>query len=263
MENISRDMPSLDFSGKSVIVTGSTTGIGRAIAMMFAKLGARVVVCNPIQAECDTVAEEIEAGGGRASAIKADISDAEDVENLVKKTVEAFGGIDILINNAGIGGSVKPFVDTTHSDWDEVMAVNLRGTYMLSKLVARQMIEQGRGGRIVNISSIASLEGSGHHTAYGASKAGVNSLTRTMAYELGKYGITVNAICPGFVETEITRRLLEDPEKREAIIKSNPMRKVGKPEDIASVAVFLASDCNSFLTGTQVVVDGGRSAGPI
>lgn len=250
-------------SGKTVIVTGATTGIGYATAMTFANFGADLVITSRKQADCDRVKGEIEAMGVRCLALQSDSSKLEDDEALVEKAIEVFGKIDVLVNNAGVGGPVADMVDTTEDEWDYVHGINLKGVYMLSKRVARKMIERGQGGRIIMISSIAALEGSGQHSVYGAAKGGVSAMGRYLANEVGKHNITVNSVCPGFTLTEILKGAVQDPAIRKEVERTNPLRKIGDPEDIAAAVLFLASNAANYITGINLVVDGGKCVGMI
>ena len=229
-------------SGKVVIVTGATTGIGYAAAHAFAYCGAKVVVTSRKQTDCDRVQCEMEELGRECLGLQADSGKQEDVENLIAKTLERFGRIDVLVNNAGIGGPVKDLVDTTEEEWDTVHEINLRGVYMLSRRAAKVMIDQGEGGSIINIASISGLDGKG---------------------QLGKYNIRANAICPGFILTEIIRWAAQDPGIREELESMCAMHIIGEPSDIGNTAVFLASDMASYMTGTAVVIDGGMSVSPV
>lgn len=263
MNKTGNPFPSFDMSGKVVIVTGATTGIGYAAAHAFAYCGAKVVATSRKQTDCDRVQREMEELGRECLGLQADSGKQEDVENLIAKTLERFGRIDVLVNNAGIGGPVKDLVDTTEEEWDTVHEINLRGVYMLSRRAAKVMINQGDGGSIINIASISGLDGKGQHGIYGSAKGGVLALTRYLAYELGKYNIRANAICPGFILTEIIRWAAQDPGIREELESMCAMHIIGEPSDIGNTAVFLASDMASYITGTAVVIDGGMSVSPV
>jgi len=241
--------------GKVAIVTGSSRGIGKAISLEFARQGARVVVNgNSDMKGLSETAEEIRAVGCRSLPILADISNSSDVKKLVSTTMKEFGKIDILVNNAGIMKSA-PIEELSEDDWDNVMNVNLKGAFLCSKYVGKQMIKQKRGV-ILNIASIAGLVPVVFAGSYSPSKAALISLTHLLALEWAKYNIRVNAICPGPVETELTNA--EWPgKKRAARIKAIPLKRFGKPEEIAKAAVFLASDDSSYVTGHALVVDGG------
>lgn len=238
---------------KIAIVTGSGQGIGREIALAFAREGAKVVVSD-ITDEIFRVVKEIEAIGSEALAAKCDVSKPTDVKNLAKLTIERFGRIDILVNNAGIYPS-KAFLEMTESDWDKVLNVNLKGAFNCTRSIVPQMVKQ-RYGKIVNISSIAGTAvGFAQRTHYSASKAGIAGFTRALALELAPYGINVNAIAPGYIETPGTQGMAK--ETYDQIKKAIPIGRWGEPIDVAALAAFLASDDSSFITGQIQIADGG------
>jgi 3-oxoacyl-[acyl-carrier protein] reductase len=238
---------------KVAIITGAGQGIGKEIALTFAKEGAKVVVTD-ITGKEKEVAEEIKKMGREAIAVKVDVSKMEDAKKMAKETLKTFGRIDILVNNAGIY-PFKLFVEMTESDWDKVINVNLKGTFNCTKAVVETMIKQ-KYGKIINITSIAgTVVGFLQLTHYCASKAGITGFTRALALELAPYGINVNAIAPGPIETPGTQAL--GKEAYENFKKAIPIGRWGKPEDIASLAVFLASDESSNITGQVIVSDGG------
>jgi 3-oxoacyl-[acyl-carrier protein] reductase len=243
--------------GKTAIVTGSRRGIGRAIALALAKEGANVTVSDVNQEDCQKVVSEIEKMGRKGLAVQCDVTSTPEVEALVKKTVEKFGKLDILVNNAGII-SYKPFLELTDEDWDRTLGVNLKGQFLCARAAAREMIKN-KWGRIVNIASISS-GGCGiafpliaHYTA---SKGGVMALTEALALELTAKGINVNAICPGAVDTDMTKGAKESGQLEPLLLRI-PKGRLGKPEEIANLAVFLASEEASYITGAAIVVDGG------
>lgn len=245
------------FSEKAAIVTGAARGIGRAIAIGLASEGASVIVADCDLPRADEVAAEIRGAGGIASAQLVDISDPAHVDRMVANAVNAFGRIDILINNAGIGHA-KPFLAITLEEWNRVLAVNLTGQFLCAQAVARVMLANG-GGRIVNVASISGERGGTGRAAYGAAKAGVVLLTKVMAAELASKGIAVNAISPGPTETEQVREC-HDAATRAAYHALLPIRRYAQPCEIAQAALFLASDQASFVSGHILNVDGGFGA---
>lgn len=240
--------------GKIAVVTGSSRGIGRAIALEFASRGAMVVINYNGSAErALEVKNEIEAKNGRAGIYQYDVSDFEQCGEFIKRVIKDFGRIDILVNNAGItrdGLTMK----MSEEDFDDVLRVNLKGTFNTIRFVSRQMLKQ-RSGRIINMASVVGIAGNAGQINYAASKAGVIGVTKTAARELASRGITVNAIAPGFIETEMTAVLSD--RVREATAAQIPLGRFGRPEDIAKTAAFLASDDAGYITGQVIQVDGG------
>ena len=241
---------------KVALVTGAGRGIGRAIAIALAEEGAEVIVnYNGSEERAKEVKQTIEENGGKASIYKCNVSDFEACETMIREIVKEHGHLDILVNNAGItkDGLIMKMKE---EDFDRVLNVNLKGTFNIIRHSARQMLKQ-RSGKIINISSVSGILGNVGQANYAASKAGVIGLTKTMARELGSRGITVNAIAPGFVDTEMTEVLSE--EIRENACKQIILGRFGKPEDIANAAVFLASDKADYITGQVISVDGGMN----
>ena len=253
--------PSYDLTGKRALVTGSGSGIGRAAAMFLAHYGARVIICDISRERAEAVVEEIRVDGGDAKAVQADVSDAESVNKMFCKMDELFGGIDILISNAGIGGEVKPILEQSEQAWDQVLSVNLKGAFLCGKQAAQRMIQQGTGGRVIFTSSIAAYEGGGFHGPYGAAKGGLCTLVRTMAHEWAPYKITVNAVCPGLTETAINQEISGDPVLKESFLAKIPLRRKARPEEIASLMLYLSTDAAAFITGTSMIADGGATIG--
>lgn len=250
--------------GRVAIVTGSSRGIGRAIAIVFAREGAKVVVNYRTQREkAREVVERIQDAGGQAVAFQADVGDKQAVDRMVKVAVEAFGGVDILVNNAGLlRGGGTPLVELKDEDFDAMVNTNVKGILYCTQAVVPHMMQQ-RYGKIVNMSSVGGIGTSLHSAShlYGATKGAVNLLTKRFALELGPYGINVNAIAPGLIRTDMPRgdksaQEWEDRMKQSAA--STMLRRVGEPRDIASVALFFASNEASFITGQVIAVDGGR-----
>ena len=243
------------------IVTGGSTGIGRSIALEFAKEGASVVICGRRKTNLEKVAEEINALGKRSLVVAADVSVKSQVQGMVKQTVDSFGSIDILVNNAGIIHAA-PLVEVTETEWDEVIDINLKGVFLCMQAVAPYMMKQ-KHGKIINISSICGRGGALNDGApYCASKAGVILLTQVAAWELGQYNINVNNIAPGLVLTPMAgqgKTKEEFAQFLEERKKGTVLDRVGNPEDIARTAVFLASEDSSFISGQTVPVDGGRT----
>ncbi|WP_102692694.1 3-oxoacyl-[acyl-carrier-protein] reductase [Rummeliibacillus pycnus] len=243
-----------DLIGKVAVVTGASRGIGRAIALHLANLGAKIVVnYSGNQAKAEAVVAEIEANGGAAIAVQANVSDSDEVSMLMKKAVETYGSLDILVNNAGITRD-NLLMRMKEEDWDAVMNTNLKGVFLCTKAVTRQMMKQ-RAGRIVNIASIVGVAGNAGQANYVAAKAGVIGLTKTAAKELAARNIFVNAVAPGFIDTDMTEELPEDIKAQ--MLSQIPLAKLGEPEDVAKVVAFLASDDASYMTGQTLHVDGG------
>jgi 3-oxoacyl-[acyl-carrier protein] reductase len=246
-------------NGKSAIVTGSATGIGKATAMLFATEGARVVVSDVDEA-AGQVADAIKKGGGEAIFSRADVSHADDVEQLMDATVRTYGRLDVLVNNAAVYRGDGSILTVTDEVWNQIISVNLKGTYLCCKFAIARMMESG-GGSIVNLSSVNALMGLSL-TAYTASKGGVQALTRLLAVEFAPKGIRINSICPGTIMTENSTAIYrERPGLEERVTKMYPMGKLGAPADIAECALYLASEASSFVTGATLVVDGGLMAG--
>lgn len=243
--------------GKVAIVTGGGSGIGRASAHLFAREGARLVVVDIDGARATAVAEEIAAAGGQAMATTADVSQPEHAEAMVRAAVDAYGRLDVLFNNAGIDGEPGLLADSSIEDWRRVLAVNLTGVYLGMKFGIAAMLKTG-GGSVINTSSVAGLVGFPAVAAYCASKGGVIQLTKSAALDYARQGIRVNAICPGVIETPMVQKVAETaPAMIEMVKEQTPAGRMGAPEEVASMALFLASDESAFCTGAVFVIDGG------
>ncbi len=251
-----------DLQGKVALITGGTSGIGRDTAVLFAKHGGKVVITGRREAEGNETIALVKAAGGDGIFVKGDVSKAADVQAFVQKTVEKFGRLDLAFNNAGIEGNWKPIIEQTEEDWDTVIDINLKGTWLCLKLEIQQMLKQGGGGAIVNMSSVAGLMGGGGAGVYVASKHGVIGLTRTAALEYATKGIRVNAVCPAVIETAMADRAFGDPAVSKRIIAQHPIGRFGKPMEIAEAVLWLCSNQSSFMTGHYIVLDGGMLAGP-
>lgn len=245
--------------GQRAIVTGAGAGIGAAILRAFAGEGARVVAADLSLGSAQRVVDEVTAKGGEAYAIGCNVSSSVSVEAMMNRAVELLGGIDTLVNNAGVGSPGK-LLDTTEEDWDRMMDVNVKGTFLVSKQALPHLLDSGRGC-IINMGSVAGLVGIRDRTAYCASKGGIISLTRAIAVDYVADGIRCNAICPGTVETPWVDRMVAtypDPEAtRRTMVARQPMGRLGQPDEIARAAVYLASEDAAFVTGTSFVIDGG------
>ncbi|MFJ7751972.1 3-oxoacyl-[acyl-carrier-protein] reductase [Peribacillus muralis] len=240
--------------GKKALVTGASRGIGREVALELALQGADVAInYSGSEAKANEVVDEIKALGREAFAIQCDVANGESVTNMIKEVVERFGRVDILVNNAGITRD-NLLMRMKEEEWDAVINTNLKGVFLCTKAVTRQMMKQ-RSGRIINMASIVGVSGNAGQANYVAAKAGVIGLTKTTAKELASRGITVNAIAPGFISTDMTGELPEDVQK--AMLDQIPLARFGDPKEVASVASFLASDASKYMTGQTLHVDGG------
>ena len=242
--------------GKVAVVTGSSRGIGRAVAEGLASAGAAVTVNGRDPQTTRVVAEGIAASGARSLAISGDVGNSADVHRLIAETVSAFGRLDILVNNAGISPYYKPAETMTEAEWDDIINVNLKSVFLCCQAAARVMIPQ-KSGRIINMSSIASKVALPRMVAYTSAKGAINQLTRVLAVEWASHGILVNAIAPGYIETDLTKGLRENPNRMEAMLRQIPLGRLGKPADIVGAAVYLASDAASYVTGHILDIDGG------
>jgi len=249
----------VDLKGRRAIVTGGGRGIGRAIVLGLARNGADVaVIYRQGQEAAETVASEARALGVRALALQADASDGAAVQAVVARVVEEFGGVEILVNNAGVLSRV-PFLEMPEAEWRRVVGTNLDGTFLMGQAVARQMVAAGVRGAIVNVTSVNQTTVAPNLAHYVVSKAGAHALTRQMAFELAPYGIRVNAVAPGLTETDINRKDLADPAFREMRLSRIPMHSMAEPDDHANAVLYLVSDAAKYVTGDFISPDGGST----
>lgn len=257
-----KEKPFCDLTNRVAIITGARRGMGKAHALVLAKAGAKVVVSDISQPECEAVVQEIEKAGGEAIAIKCDVSKKSEVDELIKKTVLKFGRLDILVNNAGIC-EFKPFLDLSEAEWNRTIDINLKGYFLCAQAAAKEMAKQKRGA-IVNIASIAMGQvgvGFAGLANYCASKGGIVAMAEAMALELAPLNIRVNTIAPGAIDTPMAAGVKADTKTLEASLSQIPLHRMGKAEEIANAVLFLASDESSYMTGSVMVVDGGWVAG--
>jgi glucose 1-dehydrogenase len=246
--------------GKVAVVTGSARGIGYGIAHRMAMEGATVVICDVNEKHaCESAARIQEETGSRALAIFCDVTDSKSVDELIAKTVTELGSLDIMVANAGVCPFVE-FLDMDDATWQKTIDVNLTGAFYTGRAAAKQMVAQGKGGRIIFITSLATIRAGTNQVDYAASKSGVRMMMATMASALGHHGITVNAVAPGVIYTEMGKSYWDLPGNQEAFAKENPVPRLGTPKDIANAAVFLALDESEYITASSIRVDGGREA---
>ena len=244
-----------NFSGKTAIVTGAGRGIGRVIALGLAEAGANVVLCSRTKAEIDGVADEIRKKGGKTLSVVTDLTDNEQLDNLVSSTIKEFGRIDILVNNAA-RSFLRGLLDLREDGWDKCFNTNVKAVWLLSRLVARQMIEQ-KSGKIINITTVGADKAEAGMAAYGCSKAALKMLTRCMAREWAQLGINVNAVAPGFTRTDFSKPIWSNPAIEKLICNTIPKGKIAEPEDVVGAVLFLASSAADYITGDTIYVDGG------
>ena len=245
-----------DLTDKVALVTGSTKGIGKAIAVQMAKAGAKVVISSRKADACEAVSEEVKAAGGEAISLPCNITHLDQMEALVEGTLSQWGRIDSLVCNAAVNPYYGPFIDTPDDAFAKMMQVNVRSNMQLSKLVLPQMVER-RDGSIIIISSIAGLKGADFLGIYAVTKAADMQIARNLAVANGQHNIRVNCIAPGLVKTDFARALWENPERLEKVLRTYPLSRLGEPDDIAGAAVFLASRAGAWMTGQTLVIDGG------
>ncbi len=248
----------IDLRGTVALVTGASRGLGRAGALALAEAGADLALTARAVDDLARVADEARKTGVRVETFRADLRDAEAIDAMVAAALGAFDRIDVLVNNAGIAGRERPFLELGAAEWDEVLAVDLRAPALCARAVALSMLPRRRG-RIINVASIGALTPLATLSADCASKAGLVQLTRVMALELARHGIQVNAVCPGYFSTPMNTEFFSTPPGQELIRRSIPMRRLGDPAELAPTIVFLASDASSFMTGSVVTVDGGHT----
>jgi NAD(P)-dependent dehydrogenase (short-subunit alcohol dehydrogenase family) len=247
------------FAGKTAFVTGAANGIGRAAALAFAREGASVVVADISEPGNQETARMIEDVGGRALALRCDVTRGEDVKAALNRTIESFRRLDFAFNNAGIEYAIKPAADVTEDEWDRIIDIDLRGVFLCMKHEIPLMLEQG-GGAIVNTSSGAGIKGFKGGAAYVAAKHGVVGLTKAAALDYAASNIRINAVCPGIIDTPMMDRFSGGtPEGRQAVIAQEPVRRMGKPEEIGAAVVWLCSDAAAFVVGHAMVIDGGQT----
>lgn len=250
--------PLFDMTGKVALITGSTKGIGRSIAEEMARLGARVVISSRKAEACEAVAGELKAQGFDAIAIPCHVGKKEDLQNLVDKTLEAWGRIDVLVCNAATNPVYGPTSEMTDEAWDKIMETNVKGTFWLANMILPGMAERGEGA-VVLLSSIAGIRGNTTIGTYGVSKAAEAALARNLAVEWGPKGIRVNTIAPGLIKTDFAKALWEDPVRVQRAEEKTPLRRIGDPVDIAGLAVFLSTKASAYITGQVIVADGGET----
>lgn len=254
------NQPNFDLTGKVALITGASRGIGEAIALAYAKAGAKVVLSSRKQAALELVAQHIRQIGGEALPVAAHTGDQEAVEALVAKGIAEFGGIDILVNNAATNPHFGHILTAEESHWDKILDVNVKGYFRTAKACAESMKERG-GGKIINMASVAGLGPQPMMGVYCVSKAAVLMLTQVLAAELAQFNIQVNAIAPGFVKTQFSAALWQNPMLNEAVLKSIPQGRMAEPDEIAGLALYLASPAASFVTGATFTADGGQMVG--
>lgn len=244
--------------GKVAVVTGAGGGIGRAIALGLGRAGAHVVLASRRLEQLEAVRAEEEGLGDKALAVATDISNPESVAQLAEKTMSRFGKIDIIVNNSGIL-STKSFLDQSVDDWDSVFSTNVKGTFLVTQALGKHLVAQGHG-KVINIASNFALKGISHHAAYCGSKAAVVAITKSLAIEWARHNVQVNALAPGYFETDLTSGVRQDKSLYENIVKAVPARRMGNPNELVPWVLLLAGSASDFMTGETIVVDGGQTA---
>lgn len=256
-EILLRHPPNFDLSGKVAIISGASRGIGETIARCYAGMGAAIVLSSRKQAALEEVAAAIRADGGQALAVAAHTGDSNAITELVQRTVQAFGGIDILVNNAATNPHFGPILTAEESHWHKILDVNVIGYFRMAKACAAQMVKRG-GGKIINIASIAGRRPQPGMGVYCVSKAGVLMLTEVLAAELAAMHIQVNAIAPGYIKTEFSRAVWGNPDFKRAVLRAIPQKRIADTDELSGIALYLASEASSFTTGSTFLVDGGQ-----
>ena len=244
-----------DLTGKVALVTGASQGLGERFARVLADRGAKVALAARQVEKLESLERDIERSGGMARAGRLDVTDSASIESCLDQVRSELGPLDILVNNAGVAVA-KPALDQTEADWDKVVDTNLKGAFFMAQAAARRMVDRGQGGAIVDIASVLALEVIGHLAPYAASKGGIWQVTRTMALELARHDIRVNALAPGYIETEINRDFLQSSAGQQ-MVRKIPQQRFGRPEDLDGALLLLASDAGRYITGSIIVVDGG------
>lgn len=251
-------IPKFTLEGKIAIVTGAARGIGREIALVFAHSGADLILVDVLEKELMKTAEEVDRIGRKNLSVVLDLSKTKEIKRLIRDVLNEFDRIDILVNNAGVVAN-NPATQVTEEEWDKTLNVNLKGLFFLSQAVGKHMIKE-KGGKIINIASQAGVIALDKHAAYSASKAGVISITKTLALEWGKFNINVNAIAPTVILTPLGKKAWSDPQARSEMLKKIPLGRFGEAWEVASIALFLASEASNLITGSTIMADGGYTA---
>lgn len=251
-------LPYFDLRDKVAIISGGGTGIGKSVAEALAEAGAMIVIASRSFARCEQACEDLhEKVGARVFPYRCDVTSRRDIESLVNDVIEKFGHIDILVNNAGISGSEKPILKVTEHEWDTIFDTNLKGVFSLSQTVAKEMVKRGKGGKVINVGSIGAIIAVPNTAGYCTSKGGCAQLTKVMALEWIRYNIQVNAVLLGYFDTPMNKEVFSSERGKKIIKNHMPIRRLGKAEEIKGVAVLLASEASSYMTGSTVVIDGG------